>query len=350
MTTPRPIELRSDNAAGAHPRIIEALAAANVGSALAYGDDEWTARLHDVVREVFEHPTARVFPVVSGTAANSLALSAMCRPWGAVLCHEHAHIVENECGGTSLFGGGAVMRPLPGADDRIDPATLDDVLAATRWGDNHASQPQVLSLTSPTDHGTLYEPAEIEALASRARHRSMRVHLDGARLANALAALGCAPAEMTWRVGVDVLTLGAIKNGGLSADAIVSFDDAVSDELYYRLKRAGHVSSKMRYQSAQLIAYLDGDEWIQTAARANAAMARLAAGLTELGVELVATPQVNMLFARCDDDTATRLEDAGLLFYRLTPGVVRFVTSFQTTDADVDDALARVRSVLAPVG
>lgn len=341
MTSPSPIELRSDNAAGAHPRIIAAIAAANVGSALAYGDDDWTARLHDVVRDVFEHETARVFPVVSGTAANSLSLSAMCPPWGAVLCHESAHIVENECGATSLFGGGAVMRTVPGDDYRIQAATLDAAFAATRWGDSHASQPKVLSLTLPTDHGTLYQPAEVAALAARARERALRVHVDGARLANAVSALGCRPADLTWRAGVDVVSLGTIKNGGVSADAIVSFDDDVSDELYYRLKRAGHVSSKMRFQSAQVIAYLDGDTWLQTAAHANAAMARLAAGLETLGADLANRPDVNMLFVRCDDETADRLESAGLYFYRIAPGVIRFVTSFQTTDDDVDETLVR---------
>lgn len=341
MTTPSPIELRSDNAAGAHSRIIEAIAAANVGSALAYGDDEWTARLHDVVRTVFEHDTARVFPVVSGTAANSLALSAMTPPWGAVLCHESAHIVENECGATSLFGGGAVMRTVPGDDYRIHPDTLDDAFAATRWGDSHASQPRVLSLTLPTDHGTLYQLSELAALTARARERGLRVHVDGARLANAVAALGCRPSDLTWRAGVDVVSLGTIKNGGVSADAIVSFDDAVSDELYYRLKRAGHVSSKMRFQSAQVIAYLDGDSWVQTAGHANRAMARLAAGLEALGADLANRPDVNMLFVRCDDAVADRLEASGLLFYRLSPGVIRFVTSFQTTDAEIDETLAR---------
>ncbi|WP_116999423.1 threonine aldolase family protein [Desertimonas flava] len=346
MTTPSPIELRSDNAAGAHPRIIEAIAAANVGSALAYGDDEWTADLHRVVRDVFEHDTARVFPVVSGTAANSLALSAMCPPWGAVLCHESAHIVENECGATSLFGGGAVMRTVPGDDYRIQPATLDETFAATRWGDSHASQPKVLSLTLPTDHGTLYQLDELTSLTKRARERGLRVHVDGARLANAVAALDCRPAELTWRAGVDAVSLGTIKNGGVSADAIVSFDDAVSNELYYRLKRAGHVSSKMRFQSAQVIAYLEGDAWVETAAHANAAMARLAAGLEQLGAELLNRPDVNMLFLRCDDATADRLEAAGLLFYRLSPGVIRFVTSFQTSDANVDEALARVERAL----
>lgn len=343
MTSPRPIELRSDNAAGVAAEIIAAVAGVNVGSALAYGEDDATARLHDAVRDVFEHNGARVYPVVSGTAANSLALSALCPPWGAVVCHESSHIFTNECGATSMFGGGAVMRSLPGDDYRLHAADVDAALAATDWGNNHVSQPAVLSLTQPSDHGTVYSPGEIAGLASVTKARGMRVHVDGARLANALAALGCRPADVTWRAGVDVVSLGAIKNGGLSCDAIVSFDEAAAAELHYRVKRAGHVGSKMRYQSAQLIAYLTDGLWLRNASRANASMARLSAGLAALDVECTNRTDVNMVFARVADDVADRLEASGVLFYRIAPGLVRFVTSFETTDADVEEVLERVR-------
>jgi threonine aldolase len=346
MSSPRPIELRSDNAAGAAPEILGAIAEANVGSAMAYGEDDWTARLHVVVGEVFQRDDVTVHPVVSGTAANSLALAAVCPPWGSVLCHASSHIVTNECGATSLFGGGAVMRPLPGDDYRVHPDGLSAALADTRWGDNHASQPSVLSLTQPSDYGTVYRPSEIADLAALAGERGMRVHVDGARLANAVATLGCHPAEVTWRAGVNVVSLGAIKNGGLSCDAIVSFDERASAELYYRLKRAGHVSSKMRFQAAQLIAYLSDDLWLRNAAVANAATGKLVDGLGALGVECMNRADVNIVFARVADDVADRLEASGLLFYRIGPGVVRFVTSFKTTDADVDEALSRLRDAL----
>jgi len=347
----RIIELRSDNTAGAAPEIVEAIAAANGGSARAYGDDEWTERLQAVVREVFEHDGARVFPVASGTAANSLTLSAMCPPWGAVLCHESSHIVVNECGATSLFGGGAVMTTLPGAGARLHRDTLAAALDAAGWGDNHVSQPSVLELTQPTDYGTVYRPGELADLVAVAAGRGLRVHVDGTRLANAVAALGCRPAELTSGAGIAALSLGAIKNGGVSTDAIVSFDDAVSAELYYRLKRAGHVSSKMRFQSAQLLAYLDDGLWLRTAARANAAMARLAKGLRELAgagadVELVDEPEVNLAFIRLPEPAIDRLEGSGVLFYRIAPGVIRFVTSFETTDDDVDEAIDRLRQSL----
>jgi threonine aldolase len=342
-----PIELRSDNAACAAPEIMAAIAAANTGSALAYGADEWTSLLRDKVREVFEHPDAEVFPVISGTAANSLALAALCPPWGAVLCHETAHILQSECGATSMFGGGAVIRGVGGEHYRISPEALGGAFEATRWGDPHHSQPSVLSLTVPTDHGTVYTPQQIGELAASARERGLRVHVDGARIANALTSLGCTPAALTWQVGVDALTLGATKNGALSTDAIVCFDPVISEQLVYRVKRAGHVTSKMRFQSAQLIAYLTDDLWLRLARRANAAMARLVAGLCGLGIEMLNEPDVNMVFARVDPAVVDRMADAGLLFYRYGADNIRLVTSFETTDDEIDATLSRIASALA---
>jgi threonine aldolase len=345
MTMDDQIELRSDNAAGVAPEILAAITAANTGSALAYGADEWTARLRDQVRDVFEHPHAEVFPVISGTAANSLALAAMCPPWGAVLCHETAHIIVNECGGTSMYGGGAIMRGVGGEQYRIDPKLLEDAFADTRWGDPHQSQPRVLSLTLPTDHGTVYSPAQVRELTTMAAVRGMRAHIDGARLANALVTLDCSPAELTWKSGVHAFSLGAMKNGAIT-DAIVSFDASISDELLYRTKRAGHTASKMRFQSAQLIAYLTDGLWLRLAAHSNAAMSRLAEGLRKLDVEFMNEPEVNMLFLRVDPGVADRMAASGLLFYREAPDVVRLVTSFETTDDDVDIALARIETAL----
>lgn len=342
----RQIELRSDNAGGVAPEILAAVAAANTGSALAYGADDWTARLQQIAAEAFEHPDVRVFPVVSGTAANSLSLAALCPPWGAVLCHESAHIVRSECGATSMFSGGAVMRGLPGDGSLLDGDSIREAFATTRWGDPHHSQPAVLSLTSPTDFGAVYPVARVAELAAIAKERALRVHLDGARIANAIAALGCTPADLTWRAGVDVVSLGATKNGALSTDAIACFDTGVADELVYRIKRAGHVASKMRFQSAQLEAYLTDGLWLDLASRANAAMARLASGLTELRVELQLPPEANLAFARADAAAIDRLEADGVLFYRMAPGTIRLVTSFQTTDADVDEVLARFARAL----
>lgn len=338
------VELRSDNAAGVAPEIMEVLAAANTGSALAYGHDEWSARLTETVRAVFEHDTATVFPVTTGTAANSLGLAALCPPWGAVLCHETAHVHVEECGATSMYAGGAVIAGLDGPDFRLHPDGVAAVLDTTAWGDPHRSQPAVLSLTEPTDYGTVYQPEEIAALARIARRWGLRVHLDGARLASAVVALGCSPADVTWRAGVDVFTLGATKNGVMSTDAIVSFHDAATDELVYRTKRAGHVASKMRFQAAQLDAYLTDGLWLRLAGRANTAMAALSAGLADLGVEAVNRPDVNILFVRLSEAVIDRL--APLAFYRIEPGMIRLVTSFQTTEDDVERALRAVGDAL----
>ena len=346
VTTVRPIEFRSDNAAGIAPEILSAIAAANSSSAAAYGHDEWTAQLHEQVAEVFEHPNVSVFPVTTGTAANALALSALCPPWGSVLCHETAHVVRSECGATSMFSGGAVMQGIPGDQYKLDVAGMQQAFATTRWGDPHNSQPSVLSLTSPTDFGTIYSPDEVSDLSALARSRGLRVHLDGSRIANALAALGCSPADLTWRVGVDVLTLGATKNGAATTDAIVCFDPAIAEQLVYRVKRAGHVASKMRFQSAQLSAYLADGLWLRLATAANAALQQLAAGLVAMGIELSAEPSVNMLFFRVDDDVSARMHDAGLLFKVVGERTIRLVTSFQTTQADVSEALRRIAAAL----
>ncbi len=344
--TLRPIEFRSDNSAGAAPELIEAIVAANVGSTLAYGGDDWTTRVHERAAEVFEFPGVQVFPVVSGTAANAIGLSAICPPWGSVLCHDTSHILRSECAATSMFGGGAALHGIGGDDYKVSPPALRQAYAETRWGDPHHSQPSVLSLTSPTDFGSIYSVAEVSELAGIAHERGLRVHLDGARVANAIAALGCSPADLTWRAGVDVMSLGAIKNGAVSTDAIVSFNSAASEELVYRVKRAGHVASKMRFQSAQIETYLTDGLWLRLAGNANATMQRLAAGLRGLGIEFLVEPQVNMLFARVAPEVSARMADAALCFYEMGPGVIRLVTSFQTTNDDVDEALRRIDQAL----
>jgi threonine aldolase len=334
------VDLRSDNTAGAEPYVLEALAAAGAGTATSYGDDEITERLRRRVSEVFERE-AFVFPVVSGTAANALGISALCPPWGAVVCHEGAHILVNEAMATSMFSGGAALLGLAGEGSRLTPEALISCFEHTGWDDPHNSQPAVLSVTQATEMGEVYEPDEIAELAALARQRGLRVHLDGARIANALAASGCAPADITWRAGVDMVSLGATKNGTMTADAIVVFDPAVAQELRFRLKRAGHVASKGRFQSAQLDAYLTDDRWLRSATRANAAMAQLLAGLARLGYEPVVPARANLAFVAVPDEVSTRWANAGVAFYVMEPGVVRFVTSWATTATDIATALHR---------
>jgi threonine aldolase len=348
------IELRSDNTAGVAPEILAAVQAANTGSALAYGGDDLTAHLQDVVRTVFEHPTARAFPVTSGTAANSLSLSAATPPWGAILCHASAHIITAEGGATSLLSGGAVMQGVDGAHALIEPGHLRAKLEAVRWGDPHESQPSVLSLTLPSDFGTMYQPAQITELTAIAREFGLRVHVDGARIANAVAALGCSPADVTWRAGVDALSLGATKNGALSAEAIVVFDDRIAEELVYRTKRSGHVTSKMRFQSAQVSAYLTDGLWLRLAGNSNQRMAELVVELQALapyGVRVQDRVDVNMAFVELPAAAIDAAAGAGLLFYRMSPTSVRLVTSWQTSADDVIEAGARFReAVLADAG
>jgi threonine aldolase len=343
------IELRSDNTAGVAPEILEAVVRANAGSALAYGGDDLTSHLHEVVRSVFEHPTARVFPVTSGTAANALALSAATPPWGAVLCHPTAHIIGSEGGATSLFSGGAVMHGVDGPYALIDPAQLRESLESVTWGDPHESQPSVLSLTLPSDRGTIYQVGQVAELTAIAREFGLRTHLDGARLANAVAALGCSPADVTWRAGVDVLSLGATKNGALSAEAIVVFDDRIADELVYRTKRSGHVTSKLRFQSAQVAAYLTDRLWLRLASHANQRMTELVAGLEPLsarGLRIEERVDVNMAFVELP---AAAMEAAAgdVLFYRMGPTTIRLVTSWQTTAEDVAAAADRLREAVS---
>lgn len=340
------IELRSDNCAGAAPQIMAALAAANEGSALAYGGDRWSEELREVVAEAFGSPDAQVFPVVSGTAANSLALSAMVPPWGSVLCHQTSHIYVNECGATSLFGGGAVMRGLPGDDFKLSPQSIRDAFATTNFGDPHHSQPTVVSFTCPTDFGTVYTAAELQAVIDVAADRGLKAHLDGARLANAIASLHCSPTAITRDVGLAAFSLGAIKNGAMSTDAIVSLDPEVSEQLLYRTKRAGHVASKMRFQSAQLIAYLTDGLWVKLAKQANAAMTELARGVKALGLELVTEPQANIAFVRIDEVAWRAWAASGVQFYDIDTELIRLVTSWQTTPDDVTEALTRLERVL----
>jgi threonine aldolase len=242
-----------------------------------------------------------------------------------------------------------VMQGVDGAHALIEPENLRAALESVRWGDPHESQPSVLSLTLPSDHGTVYQPGQVAKLTAIAREFGLRCHVDGARIANAVAALGCLPADVTWRAGVDVLSLGATKNGALSAEAIVAFDDRIADELVYRTKRSGHVTSKLRFQSAQVAAYLTDGLWLRLATNANQRMAALVTELRSLapyGVRLQERVDVNMAFVELPAPAIDALADAGVMFYRMGPTGVRLVTSWQTTVEDVAETGARFRAAV----
>jgi threonine aldolase len=338
----------SDNTAGGAPEIMAAVASAASGQAPPYGTDSWTSSARLRFSEVFDCDVD-LLPVATGSAANALSLAALTPPWGSVLCHRDSHINNDECGAPEFFTGGAKLVALGGENAKID---ADDLQAAVhrKVGDVHSVQPSVLSLTQATETGAVYTPAEIKHLACIAKHAGLRVHMDGARLANAVAALGCTPAELTWRAGVDVLSFGAIKNGSITADAIVVFDRSLTTELRFRVKRAGQLAAKMRFAAAQLDAYLADDLWLRNARHANAMTARLEAGLKSIpGIVVAGAPAANILFCRLPQRVIDGLLDEGYDFYhgRWELGVVRFVTSFATTARDVEDLVRAVRRLTA---
>src|SRR6266567_2946672 len=272
------IDYRSDNTGRAAPEILEALVRANSGTALGYGADEWTARLQDRFSEVFE-TRVRVFPVATGTAANALSLAAISLSWGLVYCSDAAHINTSEANAAGFFGGGLKLVPVAGRDGKIAAAALRETLAGIQPGQIHRGQPAAVSLTQASDLGVVYPIDEIRRVAEIAKARGLRMHMDGARFANALARLSCSPAEMSWRSGVDILSFGATKKGGALCDAIVVFNPELADGLAVQLRRAGQVWSKMRFASAQLMAYVENGLWLQLAAASNAVAARIAAGI-----------------------------------------------------------------------
>src|SRR5207248_406483 len=307
------IDYRSDNTGRAAPEILDALVRANTGTALGYGADEWTARLQERFSELFE-TRVRVFPVATGTAANALSLAAASPSWGLVYCSEAAHINTAEANAAGFFGGGLKLVPVAGPHGRVDPDAFARSLAAIQPGQLHRGQPAVVNITQASDLGTVYPVAEIRAIAEIAKRRGLKVHMDGARFANALARLGCSPAEMSWRAGVDVLSFGATKNGGALCDAIVVFAPELADGLAVQLRRAGQVWSKMRFASAQLMAYIEAGLWLRLAAASNAAAARIAGGIA--GLRLVAPVEVNEIFLELPTEAMDALERDGFQFYR----------------------------------
>lgn len=333
----------SDNVTGIAPEILAAIEAANGGSASSYGEDAWTARAVARFREVFE-TDVEVFPVATGTAANALALSVMTPPFGAVFCHPESHINVHQCGAPEFFTGGAKLLTVEGAHGKVPLDGLQRSFERIAPDDVHLVQPRVLSLTQASDLGTLYTPDEVTALAAAAHERGLLVHMDGARFANAVAALGVSPAALSWRAGVDALAFGATKNGALAAEAVLFFRPELARELGFRRKRAGHLFSKMRFVSAQLDAFLTDDLWLRQARHANTMAARLAAGLGELPAVRIHHPvEVNMIFAELPAVLSEGLLADGFAIVpwsAATPTLFRLVTAFDTRKEDVDAFLA----------
>lgn len=341
-------DFRSDNTAGAAPQVMEALARAAVGGAPPDGADPWTARVTARLAAIFETEVA-VFPVATGTAANALALATVTPPWGAVYCHAESHINGDECGAPELQTGGAKLIGLPGDHGKLAPATLAQAIEDAVVGSVHRVQPATLSLTQATEAGTVYTPDEVAALAGLARDHGLKVHMDGARFANALARLGCTPAEATWRAGVDLLSLGATKGGAMAAEAVVVFHPELARTLAFRRKRAGHLLSKMRFLSAQLEAWLEDGLWLRLARHANAMAARLADGLGGVpGADILHPVEANEIFVRLPGPAIAAVEAAGFGVYHWDGALLRLVTSFDTPAAAVDHFVAVASAAMTP--
>jgi len=340
----------SDNTAGMAPEILDALAKANTGYALGYGNDEWTKRVEQRFAKIFEREVA-VFLVPSGTAANALAIAHLSPPWGAVLCHEGSHIATDECGAPEFFGGGLKLIGLKGEGAKVSAARLRGALEGGQWGGPHHVSPGVLSLSQATECGTIYRVAETKELADIAHRHAMTVHMDGARLGNALARMNVSPAEVTWKAGVDALSFGATKGGAMGAEAVIFFDAKRGAEMQSRRKRGGALASKHRFIAAQIEAFLEGDLWMRLARHANAMADALAVGLTAAGCKPVWPVEANEVFAPITAEMDKRLKAAGAMYYPWPSDsipkdriLVRLVTSFQTTSEDVEKFLAIVRS------
>ena len=330
----------SDNAAAACPEALAAIAEAN-RLETAYDGDPWSRRLNAAFSALFECEVEALW-VATGTAANCLALAALCPPHRAIVCHRDAHIQTDECGAPEFYTGGAKLLLGEGEAAKLTPETVTALLDGLR-DDVHQIQPAALSITNAGEYGCVYTPAETAALGALAKARGLRFHVDGARFANAVASLGCTPAELSWRAGVDALSFGFTKNGALAGEALILFDRSLTEATHFRRKRAGHLLSKGRYLAAQLLAMLEGDVWLRNARAANQAAARLAAAA---GAKRLLLPvEANEVFIRIAPAEAAALRAQGFDFYDWGPGEARLVTSWDSDPAAVDALAAAIRAL-----
>lgn len=339
-------QFASDNYAGICPEALAALTVANAGHAPAYGEDEWTRRVSDRLRALFE-TDCDVYFAFNGTAANSLALASLCQSYHSVICHELAHVDTDECGGPEFFSNGSKLLPAKGEGGKLTPAAVQEVIS--RRSDIHYPKPRVVTLTQASEVGTVYRPDEIAAVADLAHAQGLRVHMDGARFANAVASLGAAPAEITWRAGVDVLCFGGTKMGLPVGEAVVFFDRRLSEDFAWRCKQAGQLASKMRFLSAPWLGMLEGDAWLCHARHANAMAQRLAAGLATIaGARLLFPVEANGVFVELPAAVQEGLRARGWRFYTfIGAGGARFMCAWDTSPERVDALLADLRELAA---
>lgn len=331
------LNFRSDNESPAAPAILAALQEANKGTAWAYAEDKWSARLDEVFSDLFATPTT-VIPVSTGTVANSIALASVTPPWGSVYCHRNAHILNDESGAPEFFGSGLRLVPVDGADGKFSAEPMDQLIRANQGHGVHSYLPSSVSITQSTESGTIYQADEIEAICKKAAQFNMATHMDGARFGNAVASLGCHPADVTWRAGVQMLSFGASKNGCLAAEALLVFGKPDLKEKAERLrKRSGHLLSKMRFVSAQLLAYVEDGLWLEMARHANSQAAIFAEAVNnhpEASLEY--STEANEVFVKWSATGFKRLEQIGAQFLTW-PGrddLARFVFSYCTSEAE----------------
>jgi threonine aldolase len=340
-----PEQFASDNYAGICPEALEYTLQANQGAAPAYGDDEWTQRATDQFRSLFE-TDCEVFFVFNGTAANSLALAALCQSYHSVICHENAHVETDECGAPEFFSNGSKMLLARGTNGKLTPKSIATIV--TKRSDIHYPKPKVISLTQATEVGTVYTVDELVALKAVADEYHLKIHMDGARFANAVAALGCTPAELTWKSGVDVLCFCGTKNGMAVGEAILFFKKALAEDFAYRCKQAGQLASKMRFIAAPWLGLLETGAWLRNAQHANQCAAYLEQRLLEIeGIELMFPRQVNAVFVRLPQSAIATLHDKGWLFYTfIAADGIRLMCSWSTTQERIDELVLDVKAAL----
>jgi threonine aldolase len=329
-------QFASDNYAGVCPEALEAFVGANgTGHEPAYGEDSWTQKVCDRFRDVFE-ADCDVFFVFNGTAANALALAALCASYHAVICHELAHVETDECGAPEFFSNGSKILLAEGTNGKLTPDVIETLV--TRRTDIHYPKPRIVSLTQSTEVGTVYSVDEVRAVAEAAKQRGLRVHMDGARFANAVAALDVHPADITWRAGVDVLCFGGTKNGLPVGDAVVFFDRDLAEDFAYRVKQAGQLASKMRFISAPWLGLLDGDVWLKNGRHANAMATRLVDRIKDVpGLRLLYRQEANAVFLELTSDAQAALRGRGWRFYTfIGSGGCRFMCSWDTAAHAID--------------
>jgi threonine aldolase len=338
------LQFASDNVAGVCPEALSAFTQANEGFAPSYGNDAATQAVCDRLRSVFEHD-CDVFFVFNGTAANSLALASLCQSYQAVICADIAHVESDECGAPEFFSNGSKLLLSPHRQGKLTPAGALEVI--TRRTDIHYPRPRVITVTQATELGTLYRCDELTAIADVAHRYGLKVHMDGARFANAVAALGCTPADTSWHAGIDVLCFGGTKMGLPIGEAIVFFDRRLGEEFAYRCKQAGQLASKMRFLSAPWLAMLKNDVWLRHAAHANAMARHLSDRISAcVGAEMVLPTQANGVFVNLPDAAVARLRAAGWVFYTFIGGGARFMCSWATTTSAVDALAADISAAL----